>query len=54
MVDMFPYPHVLYVGGAPAVISTLLRAEAMTAGYGKMAILHDVTLDRDARRAGAR
>jgi ABC-type branched-subunit amino acid transport system ATPase component len=25
------------------VISTLLRAEAMTAGYGKMAILHDVT-----------
>jgi branched-chain amino acid transport system ATP-binding protein len=26
------------------VISTLLRAEAMTAGYGKMAILHDVTL----------
>src|SRR6185503_18246415 len=30
-------------GGAPAVISTLLRAEALTAGYGKMAILHDVT-----------
>jgi ABC-type branched-subunit amino acid transport system ATPase component len=26
------------------MISTLLRAEAMTAGYGKMAILHDVTL----------
>jgi ABC-type branched-subunit amino acid transport system ATPase component len=26
------------------VISTLLRAEAMTAGYGKMAILHDVSL----------
>jgi branched-chain amino acid transport system ATP-binding protein len=26
------------------VISTLLRAEAMTAGYGKMPILHDVTL----------
>jgi ABC-type branched-subunit amino acid transport system ATPase component len=26
------------------VISTLLRAEALTAGYGKMAILHDVTL----------
>jgi len=25
------------------VISTLLRAEAMTAGYGKMPILHDVT-----------
>jgi branched-chain amino acid transport system ATP-binding protein len=25
------------------VISSLLRAEAMTAGYGKMAILHDVT-----------
>jgi len=25
------------------VISTLLRAEALTAGYGKMAILHDVT-----------
>lgn len=25
------------------MISTLLRAEAMTAGYGKMAILHDVT-----------
>jgi branched-chain amino acid transport system ATP-binding protein len=26
------------------VISTLLRAEAMTAGYGKMAILHGVSL----------
>jgi ABC-type branched-subunit amino acid transport system ATPase component len=26
------------------VISTLLRAEAMTAGYGKMPILHDVSL----------
>ena len=26
------------------MISTLLRAEALTAGYGKMAILHDVTL----------
>ena len=26
------------------MISTLLRAEAMTAGYGKMAILHDVSL----------
>jgi branched-chain amino acid transport system ATP-binding protein len=26
------------------VISTLLRAEAMTAGYGKMAILHEVSL----------
>jgi branched-chain amino acid transport system ATP-binding protein len=26
------------------MISSLLRAEAMTAGYGKMAILHDVTL----------
>jgi branched-chain amino acid transport system ATP-binding protein len=25
------------------MISTLLRAEALTAGYGKMAILHDVT-----------
>ena len=26
------------------MISTLLRAEAMTAGYGKMAILHEVSL----------
>ena len=26
------------------MISTLLRAEALTAGYGKMPILHDVTL----------
>jgi ABC-type branched-subunit amino acid transport system ATPase component len=26
------------------MITSLLRAEAMTAGYGKMAILHDVTL----------
>ena len=26
------------------MISTLLRAEALTAGYGKMAILHDVTM----------
>ncbi len=30
---------------APAVIAPLLRAEGMTAGYGKMAILHDVTLE---------
>ena len=26
------------------MISTLLRAEAMTAGYGKMPILHEVSL----------
>src|SRR6185295_14768784 len=39
-----PVPaHPLYRRAA-AVISTLLRAEAMTAGYGKMAILHGVSL----------
>jgi ABC-type branched-subunit amino acid transport system ATPase component len=27
------------------VTAPLLRAEGMTAGYGKMAILHDVTLE---------
>ncbi len=30
---------------APAVTPTLLRAEGLTAGYGKLAILHDVTLE---------
>ena len=30
---------------AAAVTPTLLRAEGLTAGYGKMPILHDVTLE---------
>jgi ABC-type sugar transport system ATPase subunit len=48
MVDVLPYPHVLYVGRrgmTTAASPILLHAERLTAGYGKMAILHDVTLD---------
>lgn len=30
---------------SPETSPVLLRAEGLTAGYGKMAILHDVTLE---------
>ena len=44
MVDVLPYPHVLYICERLPVTAPLLRVEAIVAGYGKMAILHEVTL----------